>query len=72
VYEGRASHLLDTAYLWGNYNQTYPRRCWAVARLFAEDVVGFVTGQENLPVFNAVGEEARVRVYGPSAEGLAV
>jgi hypothetical protein len=26
LYEGRASHLLDTAYLWGNFNQTYPRR----------------------------------------------
>jgi hypothetical protein len=72
LYEGRASHLLDTAYLWGNYNQTYPRRCWAVARAFAEDIVGFVTGQGNLPVFNAVGGEAMVRVYGPSAEGLAV
>lgn len=67
-YKGRASHLLDTAYLWGNYNQTYPRQCWAVARAFAEDVVAFATCHDDLPVFNDT--EQLVRVYGPSERDL--
>ncbi|KAM6527605.1 hypothetical protein FALCPG4_008660 [Fusarium falciforme] len=67
-YAGHASHLLDIAYLWGNYNQTYPRRCWAVARAFAEDVVSFTTGHDQLPEFKA--SEQLVRVYGPSEKDL--
>lgn len=74
LYKGRASHLLDTAYMWGNYNQKYTKQNWIVARAMAENLVSFVNGTDNLPVFNGssgdVDGKKLVTVYGPSEENV--
>lgn len=67
LYRGRASHMLDIAYLWQNYNHILTSPQEAVARRFAEHVVGFTAGQEAGPKFK-LGHE--VTVYGPSSQGI--
>ena len=67
IYKGRASHLLDTAYLWGNYNPKYTRENWAVGRAMAEDVISFISERDNLPVFDE--KKKLVTLYGPSDKG---
>lgn len=68
IYKGRANHLLDTAFLWGNYNQRYENANWTVARAMAEDVVSFTSNSDDLPLFE---NKKQVTVYGPSEEGIA-
>jgi len=73
LYKGRANHLLDIAYLWGNYNQKYTKQNWTVARALAEDLVAFVNGKDDLPVFKGGEGEAGERlvtIYGPSEENI--
>lgn len=73
-YKGRASHMLDVAYIWGNYNRKYTKQNWITARAFAEDFVSFVTGRDQLPVFNRKNEGTEtsrpVTVYGPSEQNI--
>ncbi|KAH7124573.1 Alpha/Beta hydrolase protein [Dactylonectria macrodidyma] len=64
IHQGRASHILDIAYLWGNYGDRYGRQNKAVAKALAEDVISFVWGQDVLPRFN--DDSKRVVVYGPA------
>jgi len=66
-YKGKTNHLLDVAYLWGNYNQSYTRQNWTVARALAENVVSFVSEKDHLPEFKA---KRLVTVYGPSEEDI--
>ncbi|RSM10929.1 hypothetical protein CDV31_007057 [Fusarium ambrosium] len=51
VHVGRANHILDVAYLWGNYDEKYGPENRRVARSLAEDVLSFVNGGNSLPVF---------------------
>ncbi|KAF7555501.1 hypothetical protein G7Z17_g2139 [Cylindrodendrum hubeiense] len=67
-YKGKTNHLLDIAYLWGNYNQSYTRQNWTVARALAEAVVSFVSEKGSLPEFKP--ENSLVTVYGPSEENI--
>ncbi|KKK23364.1 hypothetical protein ARAM_002163 [Aspergillus rambellii] len=71
TFQGHASHLLDTAFLWQNYNSFMEPAVRAVAETFASDLVAFVVGEAQLsrarlPDYQQDGE---VIVYGPSAEG---
>ncbi|KAJ5361867.1 alpha/beta-hydrolase [Penicillium brevicompactum] len=76
IYQGRANHLLDVSFMWGNYNQSYPARCWTVARALAETLINFTSAKDDsevrLPRLDpAVGAEKRmVTIYGPSDEGI--
>ena len=67
LYQGRANHMLDIAYLWQNYNHILTKSQKAVARKFAEHVVGFTAGQEPVPNFK-LGHQ--VTVYGPSSQDI--
>lgn len=66
-YKGRANHLLDTAYLWGNYNPTFDRNQWGCARAFAEDVISFTCNRLYTPPFTS--PEKLITAYGPSDVG---
>ncbi|RSL57797.1 hypothetical protein CEP54_008145 [Fusarium duplospermum] len=68
VHTGWANHILDIAYLWGNYDEKYGQENRHVARSLAEDVLSFVNGGDNLPAFGA--EEKKVVVYGPGIDGV--
>ncbi|RSL84917.1 hypothetical protein CEP51_003642 [Fusarium floridanum] len=68
VHVGRANHILDVAYLWGNYDEKYGPESRLVARGLAEDVLSFVNGGDSLPAFT--GEEKNVVVYGPGIDGV--
>ncbi|CAG9975614.1 unnamed protein product [Clonostachys byssicola] len=68
IYKGRANHLLDVAYMWGNYNQKYTNQNWTVARALAEDMVRFTAGKGSLPSFNKEGNV--VTIYGPSDDNI--
>ncbi|KAJ4181189.1 hypothetical protein NW755_011232 [Fusarium falciforme] len=67
VHAGRANHVLDIAYLFGNYEERYGLQNKLVARSLAEDVLSFVYGVNDLPVF---GVEKKVVVYGPGSDGV--
>lgn len=66
IYTGQASHMLDIAYLWQNYNHKLTAPQQAVAKTLAENVIAFSAGQEPVPPFNL---EQCVGVYGPSSRG---
>ncbi|RSL94914.1 hypothetical protein CEP52_012376 [Fusarium oligoseptatum] len=68
VHVGRANHILDVAYLWGNYDEKYGPESRLVARGLAEDVLSFVNGGDSLPAFT--GEEKNVVVYRPGIDGV--
>ncbi|KAM5361893.1 hypothetical protein ACJZ2D_012838 [Fusarium nematophilum] len=65
---GQSNHILDVAYLWGNYDERYSRRNRRVARSLAEDVLSFVCKTNDLPVFG--GKDKKVIAYGPAVEGV--
>ncbi|KEF63725.1 uncharacterized protein A1O9_01703 [Exophiala aquamarina CBS 119918] len=64
LYQGRANHMLDIAYLWQNFNHTLTQPQQAVAKVFAEHVIGFAAGGEPVPSFQ---QAQQVTVYGPSS-----
>ena len=66
-HKGMTNHLLDIAFVWGNYNQSYIRANWTVARALAENLVSFVSEKDDLPNFQ---QTSRVTVYGPSEENI--
>lgn len=68
IHQGRANHVLDIAYLWGNYEERYGGQNKAVAKALAGDVISFVWGQDVLPRFSADGK--RVVVYGPADDDV--
>ncbi|WAO91792.1 Carboxylic ester hydrolase [Fusarium falciforme] len=67
VHAGRANHILDIAYLFGNYEGRYGPQNKLVARSLAEDVLSFVHRVDGLPAF---GVEKKVIVYGPGIGGM--
>ncbi|VUC36291.1 unnamed protein product [Clonostachys rosea] len=68
TYKGKTNHLLDIAFMWGNYNQSYQRQNWTVARAMAEDLVSFASEKDSPPVFQQTKRD--VTVYGPSEEDI--
>lgn len=67
LYQDRANHMLDIAYLWQNFNHTLAEPQKAVARVFADHIISFTAGQEVVPSFMP---DQRVTVYGPSSQGF--
>lgn len=66
-HKGLATHILDLAYLWGNYEEKMDGKSRGVAEALSTDIISFVWGNDSLPVFN--GQLPRkVVVYGPSTE----
>lgn len=65
VHAGRANHILDIAYLFGNYDERLGPQNKRVARSLAEDILSFVCRGDDLPVF---GVEKKVVVYGPGVD----
>lgn len=68
VHAGRANHILDIAYLFGNYEERLGPQNRGVAKSLAEDVLSFVHGGDGLPIFGK--EEKKVIVYGPGIDGV--
>ncbi|KAH8675161.1 Alpha/Beta hydrolase protein [Ilyonectria robusta] len=68
IHQGRANHILDIAYLWGNYEDKYGPQNKVIAEALAEDVISFIWGQDVLPSFN---DGKRVVVYGPAGDDVA-
>lgn len=69
-YKGQTNHLLDTAYMWGNYNDRYEEFNWRTARHLAEDNIAFTNGKDELPRINGSVSNADriVCIYGPGDE----
>ncbi|EEU43385.1 uncharacterized protein NECHADRAFT_82612 [Fusarium vanettenii 77-13-4] len=67
VHAGRANHILDIAYLFGNYDERLGPQNRRVARSLAEDILSFVCRGDDFPVF---GLEKKVVVYGPGVDGV--
>lgn len=67
LYHERANHMLDIAFLWQNFNHTLAEPQKAVARVFADHIIGFTTDQEAVPSFIP---GRKVTVYGPSSQGF--
>jgi carboxylesterase type B len=66
-YQGKTNHLLDIAFVWGNYNQSYRSENWTVARALAENLISFTNEKDDLKNFKDSG---LVTVYGPSDEKI--
>ncbi|EXJ66472.1 uncharacterized protein A1O5_10624 [Cladophialophora psammophila CBS 110553] len=67
LYQDRANHMLDIAYLWQNFNDKFTLQQEAVSTTFARDVVAFTASLDRLPPFKS---ERKVTVYGPSRAGI--
>ena len=66
-FKGEATHILDVAFLFQNYNEYLSGDEKAVAKAFAEHLIKFVNGKEPFPVFT--GGKGGAMVYGPPADG---
>lgn len=66
-WKGRASHILDLAYLYQNYNDFLSEDEKAVAKMLAEDFFKFCYGH---PPWQAIDDQTgfAARVYGPSSK----
>lgn len=64
-YKGQATHILDVAYLFQNFNHSLDERQEQVAEAFARDVLDFVTGAQ-LGWSEWDADRPVERVYGPS------
>jgi hypothetical protein len=70
-FQGEAGHILDVAYLFQNYNDHLSHGQEKVARVYAEDFIKFVNGEDPWPVVGSEGhDEMNARVYGPSSDGV--
>lgn len=69
-WKGHASHILDVAYLFQNYNEHLPAQQSESAVKFAEDLITFSNGEAPWPVFNSDTGEFFARVYGISGSGI--
>jgi hypothetical protein len=65
-FNGHASHILDVAFLFQNFNDALSTAQALSARNFAVDVCKFVNGVEPWDAFQP---KHAVRVYGPSNQG---
>lgn len=64
--KGKASHILDVAFLFQNFNDYLSAEQQKTARIFAKDIITFVNMQDPYPVYNQNAGGAEV--YGPPAE----
>lgn len=62
-FKGVASHLLDTAFLFQNYEEFLSEEQASVGRTFARHVIEFVNGEEPYGAFSS--GSGKVHVYGP-------
>jgi carboxylesterase type B len=67
-FKGQAGHILDVAFLFQNFNEHLSDEKRAVARVYAEDFIEFVNGNDPWPPVE--GGKMGARVYGPSSEGI--
>lgn len=67
-WKGEATHVLDVAFLFQNFNEHLQPEQKAVAVKFAQDVIGFVNGKCEWKKFDTGVEGART--YGPSKDGV--
>ncbi|KAH8587937.1 esterase/lipase [Bisporella sp. PMI_857] len=68
-WKGRATHVLDVAYLFQNYNEFLDDEQKAVAEGFAESFILFINGKMPWAEYDEV--KAQVKVFGPSSERVA-
>lgn len=66
-FEGYASHVLDVAFLFQNFNHRLSDAQAKSARNFAIDVISFVSGNAPWTVYEK--DTAIARIYGPSKQG---
>lgn len=71
-YKGRASHILDIAYLFQNFREFMTPAQQSVATAFAADVFKFCHGIPPWPVAADIGPRFTARTYGPSSQKLTV
>jgi len=64
-FKGHATHVLDVAYLFQNFNEKLTAEQQAVAKAFGEDVINFANGEAPWKAFTK--EEGGARTYGPSS-----
>jgi carboxylesterase type B len=65
VYTGRATHVLDVAFLFQNYNDKLSPAQRAVAEDFGLSLAKFITGQQPWEGYTA--EKRAAKVFGPSS-----
>jgi carboxylesterase type B len=65
-WKGDATHVLDVAFLFQNFNEFLPPAQKDVALIFARDYIRFVNGGTPWPTFESGNQGAMV--YGPSLE----
>lgn len=66
-WKGRASHILDLAYLFQNYSEFQTPAQQAVGTAFAEDVFKFCHGVAPWPAISGITDGFTARTYGPSS-----
>jgi carboxylesterase type B len=66
-WKGEASHVLDVAYLFQNFNEFLDEAQRQVAVQFAGDFIKFMDGKTEWPTF---GTKEGAQVYGPSGKGF--
>lgn len=62
-WKGQTNHILDIAYLWGNYDGKYSSQSAKVANALAETVISYTWQKDDLPDFH---DAEKVTVFGPS------
>ena len=65
-YQGVATHILDAAFLFQNYNEFLDDAQQESTRAFGEDFIDFVVGKEPFPPY--VAAEGGAMVYGPGEQ----
>jgi hypothetical protein len=65
-YQGVATHILDAAFLFQNYNEFLGDAQQESARAFGDDFIDFVVGKEPFPPY--VAAEGGAMVYGPGEQ----
>jgi carboxylesterase type B len=64
LFKGHASHILDVAFLFQNFNDSLDQTQTASAVAFGTDVIAFVNGAEPWKTFNGSGKGAGVYADG--------
>ncbi|KAL1887618.1 hypothetical protein Sste5346_010119 [Sporothrix stenoceras] len=74
LFKGEASHILDVAFLFQNFNDQLSPEQRKAAEQFGKDVISFVSGDEIWPAFNktqhtmAVYEDGKSKIIEPPSE----
>lgn len=67
-WKGRASHILDLAYLFQNYREFLTPAQQTVGTAFAEDIFKFCHGVAPWPAVAGIPDGFTARTYGPSSQ----